>query len=371
MVQQLDRELKNLCRRGVAEGVFPGVAAGMVLGERGNRQTIVRTAGRTGTDGDNRMTVTEDTLFDLASLTKPLATALIIFALIDEGKLSLHDPLTRFIDPGEGRLAEIDLDMLLTHSSGLAAYRPYYQRFRPVVEPGNSDALVRAILADPLEYEPGSECRYSDLGFILLGRVIEQVSGLGLDECFSRYISGPLDLEEDIFFLRLTGSRHRLAGRSIAATENCPWRGRVLTGEVHDEHCWLMDGVSGHAGLFGTVGAVLTMCTRILDQWQGRGESGAHALATGLQRKYRDRTWCRGFDMPSPQGSSGGHLLSRHSIGHLGYTGTSFWIDPEKKVIMVLLSNRVHPDRSNRKIRRFRPRFHDTLLHTVLDRDGR
>jgi len=370
MAQQLDRALKNLCHRGVAEGVFPGVAAGMVLGEKENRQIIVRVAGRTGTDGDNRVAVTEDTLFDLASLTKPLATALIIFALINEGKLSLHDPLARFIDPGEGPLAEIDLDMLLTHSSGLAAYRPYFRRFRPVIEPGNSDALVRAILADPLEYTPASECRYSDLGFILLGRVIEQISGLGLDECFRRYISGPLGLEEDIFFLRLTGSRHRVAGRSIAATEDCPWRGRVLTGEVHDEHCWLMDGVSGHAGLFGTIGAVLTLCTRILDQWQG-GEPGACALVTGLQKKYRDRTWCRGFDTPSTQGSSGGQLLSPHSIGHLGYTGTSFWIDPQNKVIMVLLSNRVHPDRGNRKIRRFRPRFHDTLLRTVLDREGR
>lgn len=368
MVQQLDRMLKNLCLEGVAQGVFPGVAAGVAVGGKGSRQTVVRVAGRTGIDSDNRPAVAKDTLFDLASLTKPLATTLIVFSLIGEGKLALHDPLGRFFALAEESWEEIDLDMLLTHSAGLAPYRPYFRRFGPTGEPGGGDALVRAILADPLEYEPGSECRYSDLGFILLGRIIEQVSGLRLDECFRRYVSGPLGLEDDIFFLPLTGShRQRITGRSIAATERCPWRGRVLTGEVHDEHCWLMNGVSGHAGLFGTIGAVLTLCSEILDRWQGRGEAGDDILASGLRKKYRGRTWCRGFDTPSPQGSSGGHLLSPASVGHLGYTGTSFWIDPEKRVVMVLLSNRVHPDRANRKIRQFRPGFHDALLRTLFD----
>ncbi len=362
LVQQLDSTLENLCLQGVAEGVFPGVAAAIAWRENaGQWQRLVRVAGRTRTDGEK---VSRGTLFDLASLTKPLATSLILFALVDEGRLSLDDRLALFFERRDEQGKRIDLDMLLTHSSGLAPYREYFREFRPEITAGGNDALVDRILADPLQYEPGSRCLYSDLGFILLGRVIEQVRGMGLDECFRRYVSGRLGLEDEIFFLPLAGSGRRLQAGRVAATEDCPWRGRVLQGEVHDEHCWLMGGVSGHAGLFGTIDAVLTLCCDILERWQGRGEG--ETLRWALRRKYRDQTWCRGFDTPSPGASSGGSLLSPDSVGHLGYTGTSFWIDPEKEVIIVLLSNRVHPSRENRLIRTFRPRFHDTLLRTLL-----
>ncbi len=367
LVQQLDSALEKLCLQGVSEGVFPGVAAGIAWREKSGRwQRVVRTAGRTRTEGGKGPPVTRDTLFDLASLTKPLATALIIVALADEGRLSTDDRLALFFGLEDESWHNIDLDMLLTHSSGLAPYNHYYREFSPGIDPAAGEAIVRRILTGPLLYEPGTECRYSDLGFILLGRVIEQVTGMDLDECFRKYVSARTGLEDEIFYLPLGVPGQQARVRNMAATENCPWRGRVLQGEVHDEHCWLMGGVSGHAGLFGTVDAVLTLCVHILDRWQGRGEQPAgDTLQLALRKKYGDRTWCRGFDTPSPEGSSGGSLLSADSVGHLGYTGTSFWIDPEKEVIIVLLSNRVHPTRENILIRRFRPRFHDVLLQTL------
>lgn len=368
MWQELDSSLKKLCVQGVASGVFPGVAAGVAVGLGAGRRRVVQVAGRTRTEGGKGPQVTRDTLFDLASLTKPLATALVLFALVHEARIALTDPLALFFDIKDTAKKGIDLDMLLSHSSGLAPYRPYYQEFDPMIKPGCGDALLSRILADPLLYEPGTGCCYSDLGFILLGRVIARVTGMGLDECFRTYVSARLGLEKDISFLPVSRSGQRIRTRLVAATENCPWRRRVLAGEVHDEHCWLMDGVSGHAGLFGTVDAVLTLCGHILDQWlRGRGDLPVgDILSRALRRKHAAHTWCRGFDTPSAEGSSGGTLLARDSVGHLGYTGTSFWIDPQQEMVMVLLSNRVHPSRENRLIREFRPRFHDTLLRTVL-----
>ncbi len=367
MLQQLDSQLENLCAAGVRDGVFPGVAAGIAMGGKGRRRTVVRVAGTTRIGQGKGKRVERTTLFDLASLTKPLATALVLFSLADRRLIGLNDPLSAFFDPEAGWEKDVDLDMLLTHSAGLTPYRPYFERFRPRVAPDCGDALLQMILSDPLEYLPGTDCRYSDLGYILLGRVIGQVTGMDLAECFRRHISVPLGLDMEIFYLPVTGPGEDVGGRSVAATEDCPWRGRILQGEVHDEHCWLMNGISGHAGLFGTIDGVLTLCAHILDQWQGRGELyGGDILQRALRRKYRNHTWCRGFDTPSAVGSSGGTLLSRASVGHLGYTGTSFWIDPDREVIVVLLSNRVHPDRKNKKIRRFRPLFHDALMRTVV-----
>ncbi len=164
--------------------------------------------------------------------------------------------------------------------------------------------------------------------------------------------------------------RDKIEKHNIAATERCLWRDRIIQGEVHDEHCFLMGGVAGHAGLFGTLDGVLSLCTHIQKTWKGKKTGlpvDKRILDIALQRKYPDRTWCLGFDTPSTTGyTSAGKYLSKKSVGHLGYTGTSFWIDPEKYTILVLLTNRVHPSRENKKIKEFRPWFHDQVMNFLF-----
>ena len=140
-----------------------------------------------------------------------------------------------------------------------------------------------------------------------------------------------------------------------------------MRAEVHDEHCWLMGGVAGHAGLFGDGQGVLELCYQILSQWvSGHSTySWSHMLKSGLKRRYKEQTWALGFDTPSSVGSSAGKKISPLSVGHLGFTGTSFWIDPEKELVMVLLSNRVHPSRANTKIKKYRPYFHTKIISTL------
>ncbi len=368
--QPLEKTIEPLFERGLAKGVFTAAACA-VFTERGGEKPkrFIKTWGRTkeGKKGEN---VTPNTIFDLASLTKPLCTTLSILCLIDKGVLDWNDSLETLlkteIEPGK---RNIRLDQLLSHSSGLKPYRPYFAGFAPEIKKDNKKKLIKALLEEPLVYEPGSECRYSDLGFMLLGEVVERVSGRQLDSFFNEKIIEPLKIEEeDILFFNALDRKNSKKTENFAATEKCPWRGMVMQGEVHDEHAWLMGGVAGHAGLFGTIRAVLLMTEKILHQWQGQENFTAYSTTTlqrALKKKYSDKTWCMGFDTPTPGGSSGGKYLSPQSVGHLGYTGTSFWIDPEKGLIMILLTNRVHPTRKNEQIRIFRPLFHNTVIECL------
>ena len=364
---QMDTRLVDLLAEGVKKAVFPGGAAAVSWGFGSGRKRSFAVAGIK----DNRYPnepVQRDTFFDLASLSKALSTTLILYSLIEEKKIRLDDTLQTILDrdlPGDKQ--DITVRQLLSHSSGLISYKPYFKQFAPEIIKVNKKVLLRCILAEPLEYEPETDCRYSDPGFILLGHIVKRLTGKALNINFTDRISIPLGLENDIFYMPIAGST--VDQKQFAATEDCPWRGRVMRAEVHDEHCWLMNGVSGHAGLFGRVGGVLTLCETILDQWQGRGEPYCWSgmLAEGLQKQYTNQTWCLGFDSPSRQGSSGGKYLSSQSVGHLGYAGTSFWIDPEKDLIMVLLTNRVHPTRENTKIRQFRPYFHNQIIEGLRE----
>ncbi len=362
--QPLEKPLETLFEKGLAKGVFTAAACA-IFTERGDRPgRLIKTWGRTrkGKKGEN---VTPYTIFDLASLTKPLCTTLSILCLIDQGVLDWSDSLDKLLKTDiETGKRNIRLDQLLSHSSGLKPYRPYFTDFAPEIKKDNKKKLIKALLKEPLAYEPGSECRYSDLGFMLLGEVVERLSGRQLDSFFNEKIIKPLKIEEALFFNALNRNKNKKTEK-FAATEKCPWRGRVIQGEVHDEHAWLMGGVAGHAGLFGTIKAVLLMTEKILCQWRNQENFPAYSTTTlqkALKKKYSDQTWCMGFDTPTPGGSSGGKYISPRSVGHLGYTGTSFWIDPERDLIMILLTNRVYPTRKNEQIRMFRPLFHDTVI---------
>ncbi len=366
----LDQRLDNLFITSLDNKIFSGAAVGISFTLPGseNRVNRVKVYGRISYE-KNADPIRENTFFDIASLTKPLATTLAVLSLIKEKKISWRDPLEKLLSgyvPADKK--KITLEQLLSHSAGLSAYKAYFKRLKLKSTLEHRSTLQSWILGDPLEYEPGTRCCYSDLGFILLGLIVEETTDISLQEYFTHTLAEPLGIEDELFYLPIR--QNKAKKRQFAATENCPWRGHVLQGEVHDEHAWCMGGVAGHAGLFGTVNGVLTATENILDLWQGKKN---HPYLTkddirrALTQKYTHSTWACGFDTPSKRGSTSGRYFSPVSVGHLGYTGTSFWIDPLKDVVVVLLTNRVHPTRENTKIRELRPLFHDTVMECLRE----
>ena len=278
------------------------------------------------------------TPFDLASLTKPLCTTLCTLHLIASGKLHWSQP---GFSPQTPHLPEvknrITIQDILNHSSGLPAYKPYFLEFDPQPSRKNSLHLIQKIENEPLQYPPGTTCLYSDLGFILLGQLLEQTAKIPLDHLFKGTITEPLHLTENLFFVPVGGSVSKDKVR-MAATEDCPWRKKIVQGESHDEHCWLMGGVAGHAGLFGTAAGVLSLCECVLDCWQDRASHPAFSndlLRYALNWKHPKESWRLGFDTPSRGRSSSGRYFSAQSVGHLGFTGTSFWIDPQHNIVEI------------------------------------
>jgi len=364
----LEYHLNFLCQQGVEKEVFPGVVAAVSMGFGKERKRIISSFGKTRLD-TNGATVESTTFFDLASLTKPLATTLLVLYLIEKGVLDLNDryrDITRMKIPADKK--NINIAHLLSHSSGLSPYKPYFELYSPCPGEEKKGQLIHSIIKDPIEYEIGTDCRYSDLGFILLGDILEQLTGQPLDILFKKKISVPLGLQNNIFYLPLP-DKNSHPSMLVAATEQCNWRNRIIQKEVGDEHAFLMGGVAGHAGLFGRINGVTTLLEHVLETWKGRGNRlpiSQSLLNKALQRKYTDRSWCLGFDTPSTGYTSAGKYFSKRSVGHLGYTGTSFWIDPENDCIVVLLTNRVHPSRENNKIREYRPWFHDQIIELLI-----
>jgi CubicO group peptidase (beta-lactamase class C family) len=217
-----------------------------------------------------------------------------------------------------------------------------------------------------LEYEPGTRSVYSDLGFMVLGEVIERVTGLPLDRYCHERIFRPLGLRS-IGFNAAARGLVPVAER-IAPTEDCPWRRRILCGEVHDDNAWAMGGVAGHAGLFASAADVDALAGRLHACWRGEDDVVSRDLVREFWTHPPDgagSTWALGWDTPSPTASSAGTRISRAAVGHLGFTGTSLWIDLERNARVVLLTNRVHPRRDNDRIRAVRPRVHDAVLETL------
>ena len=341
---------------------FPGAVMAVAWGDPRKRKRIIQTYGHTTYSQENP--VDEGTVYDLASLTKPLATTLAILVLLKEGRIQLSDRISDIFPRIGPLLHKISIRDILRHSAGFVAHRPYYLELCVVPKEKRKDALLGLLAAETQAYEPGSTSIYSDLGFMLLGLIVEKKSGQGLAGFFREKIAEPLGIAEQIFYRAAENTQ-----KIIAPTEECPVRKKVLCGEVSDENAHALGGVAGHAGLFGTIGGVLEMGVHLLDQWLGREEHPCY-LASDLRRflirqDIPGSTWALGFDTPSAVGSSGGRYLAPTSVGHLGFTGTSFWIDPTRELVMVLLSNRVHPSRENPRIKEFRPLFHETVMESL------
>jgi beta-N-acetylhexosaminidase len=297
-----------------------------------------------------------DTIYDLASLTKVIATTTMAMILVDEGKLDIQKPVSAFL-PGfkGGAKDKVTVWHLLTHSSGLDWWGPLYKELH------GKDAYLQRIQAMDLVYEPGSKSLYSDLGAVLLGEVLERVAGEPVDVFARRRIFDPLGMKDTLF---RPGSDLRAR---VAPTEVDPWRGRLLQGEVHDENAFALGGVAPHAGLFGTAPDLARFAQMLLNG--GVYEHRRIVSAETVERFTRragvpESSRALGWDTPSA-GSSSGSLFSPRSFGHTGFTGTSLWIDPEKRLFLILLTNRVHPTRENDGIRKARPAIADAVVNAL------
>lgn len=362
-------DLLRLMEAGIAGGVFPGGA--LLVRVRG-KTVHLSFHGRRSLEppGDP---VDAHTCFDLASLTKVLATTPLVLLSIQRGRLELETPVHRVLEEyaGQGR-EPITVRMLLDHSSGLAAWRPYYEKVRSadgeiwLASVKGQEAVRRMVVAEAPEAPPGSRALYSDLNFILLDWILERVNGHPTDVLFAEWLAEPIKLES-LFFVDLKSpvkAARARRGRAFAATERCPWRGRILIGEVHDENTYAMGGVSGHAGLFGTIRDVAAMADAWLDSFLHSGGFFEQGLATQFWQKSEvpGSTRALGFDTPSPRASQAGGLFGPRTVGQLGFTGTSLWIDPDRELIVVLLTNRIHPTRENGAIKQFRPVLHKRVV---------
>jgi CubicO group peptidase (beta-lactamase class C family) len=322
----------------------------------------------------------EDTIFDLSSLTKPLATTTAFLLLVRERKLHLEDRVTRlFHNFGVFGKTHITFRHLLAHTSGLPGWRPYYKEILRIERGGRVNFLCshgakqhvyELIHREKPENDPGKVVTYSDLGFMLLGAAIEEVSGLSLDRFCHERIFKPLGLRSSSFIdLSLVRTRRLVpVTEMIAPTEHCEWRKKTLCGEVHDDNAYAMGGVAGHAGLFASAGDVNGLLSTLRDVYYGKSGFLPQSLlreAISRDRTVPQSTRALGWDTPLPAGSAAGSHFPKNTVGHLGFTGTSVWLDLERAVHVILLSNRVHPSRANDKIKDFRPVIHDLVMEAI------
>ncbi len=386
-----------MCLSAVEEGAAPGLvvlvaAQGQTLFHEafGARQLVPR-----------RLPALPETMYDVASLTKAVATSVLAMQEIGAGRLRLDAKVAALlpefsgrtgaaesdanqngeqgeagaVEPGASELArgDITVGQLLSHSSGLPAHRPFWKQ--AAHSPAERLAIARLAAREPLVYAPGTRAVYSDIGFILLGWLLERLTGARLDVLFQERIAQPLGLAATTF-VSLADSEARawlLGDRSVAATQISAERHGLVLGEVDDLNAFAMGGIAGHAGLFSTAGDLAAIATALITAFRGDGD----LVAPDVIRQFWSpsgvpgSTWRLGWDGPAESGSQAGEKLSRAAVGHLAFTGCSLWIDPVREVVVVLLSNRVHPAvPTDGRFRRLRPALHDAAL-TALGYDGR
>jgi CubicO group peptidase (beta-lactamase class C family) len=370
----LKKHIKKLLEKGILEGVFPCAASGILYSQERERKKIINYCGNAVLFPEKRK-VKKNDYFDLASLTKPFATTMAILCLVRMKKIDLDEKLSSLVEINiKDEKKEITTRQLLSHSAGFPAHREYFKVLKNIPPKKKADHLVTLLLQEKLEYKPGARSVYSDLGFMLLGKIIEKKGGCSLADFVEKKVLKPANLEKKIFFNPIDAVNKRKKQTAFVATENCSWRKKILCGEVHDDNCYAMGGIAGHSGLFGNIEGVTAYAGLILDMWQGREihpniENKDVRVFLRPQANIPGSSWALGFDTPAESGSSSGKYFSPRSVGHLGFTGTSFWIDPERDIVVVLLTNRVHPDRKNTKIKRYRPRFHDNVLEKIFNQE--
>jgi CubicO group peptidase (beta-lactamase class C family) len=342
---------RAVLRRALDERAFP--AAVVEVGTAS--ETVWREAfGRLTFDADAPVT-REDTIFDLASLTKVLATTPMMMQQVERGPLGLDDRVGQYLAAWRGAdRDDVTIRDLLAHCGGLTAYLPFFRDHSGRAE------FERAICSLPLEYPPRTRSIYSDLGFILLAFILEDVGVAPLDDRFATLLD-QMGIVERLQFNPPPQWR-----RDTAPTEQDPWRGRLLSAEVHDENAWALGGAAGHAGLFGTSAAVGAYARHLLQILDGRTGAFSRPTLTAFIARRTDipgSSRALGWDTMLPT-SSCGTRMSPRAFGHTGFTGTSLWIDPDRGIYIVMLTNRVHPSRANERIKHVRPAVHDAILES-------
>ncbi|HEX3868646.1 MAG TPA: serine hydrolase [Gemmatimonadaceae bacterium] len=326
-------KIDHVIERGIAAGGYPGAA--VVVGRRG-AAVWEKAFGRLSWENSSPSVDADNTIYDLASLTKVVGTTTALMVLYDEGKIHLDDPVSLYIPEFSGGAKDrVTLRMLLEHRSGLPAGRDLW---RTAHSPEEARAQV---ISTPLGCEPGRCYEYSDLGADMLGFVVEAVSGERLDQFLQERVFGPLGMT-DTFFRPADSLKAR-----VAPTEDHPPRGYPLQGEVHDENAFALGGVAGHAGLFSTANDLSVFAQMMLDGGEFNGQRIIADSTIALFTKRAAGTRALGWDTCGGSGSCG-QYLGENAYGHTGFTGTSLWIDPEREMFVVLLTNRVHDARAKR-----------------------
>jgi len=353
------RPAYEVIERGVKNKAFPG--ATLAVGFRG--KVAIHAFGKLSYDAKSP-TVKPTTMYDIASLTKVVATTTLVAKLVEGDfavPLDLDAKIERYLPewasgPQPEWRHRVTVRHLLTHTSGLPAFKEYWRTSK-----GKQDTLAR-IFAEPLEYEPGTKEIYSDLGIILMAEIIERLTGRKLDDLANSFIFSPLGMKDSMY------KPPKKLWPQIAPTEfDKNLRHRLVLGEVHDENAFAIGGVSGHAGVFSTAPDLAAFCQMLLN-------GGVYAHQRILRRgtvaqfttpqQLSGGTRTLGWAIPTPGGLSGNYF-SAHSFGHTGFTGTSIWIDPDRQLFVVLLTNRVHPTRENQKIQQVRRDLHDAIMQAL------
>jgi CubicO group peptidase (beta-lactamase class C family) len=354
--------LDDLLAQAIAAERFPGAVA---LAAKGD-EVVWRAAGGRARLRPDTEDMTPDTVFDLASLTKPLATATVAMVLNGAGRLDLDWRLDQVL--GSGWLPPVKTGItvrhLLTHSSGLPALVDFHRQLFLTPPLLRRPSLMEKVFETDLSSAPGTAEEYSDVGFLALQTVIESAAEKNLDELFAALVAEPLGLKT-MGFRPFDPEADPEPAPGVAATWDDPERG-LCWGRVEDENAYFLGGVAGHAGLFGDAADVHRVLAALLSTWHGR--KVAYFEPAVVREFFRQQEivpgsdWALGFDTPAAEGSSSGGGFSPQSVGHTGYTGTAFWMDLPAGVIGVLLTNRTHPDRAHEAdIKAFRPEFFRAL----------
>lgn len=348
--QLLETELKT--------ETFPGAVLGIMNSEKLVYKKAFGLAQKVPKDSAREMQL--DTIFGLASLTKVIVTTSSIMKLIEMGKINLYDYLRKYFPELPEDKEEITIYHLLTHSSGFQAIVKLWDKKLDYQQ------KIKYILDLPLENEIGKVVNYSDPNFILLGELVQRVSGQNLNEFSQNQIFKPLNMKNTAY--KPLSNLKGITKNKIAAAEYCSFRDRMIVGEVHDENCYALGEISGHAGLFSNLNDLSKFVRMLLNMGSYNGKK----ILSELTVKTMIKSWTEnlnqnralGWDLINNFRSSGGVLFSDKTFGHTGFTGTSIWIDPELKLGVIFLTNRVHPSRDNVQIISLRPRLHNLIAAT-------
>jgi serine-type D-Ala-D-Ala carboxypeptidase len=371
--------ITQIVNQAVGESVFPG---GVVLLGRNDQIVFWRAFGNRAVEGlpDVKVSpVLPDMVYDVGQLTRSVVTATLMMKLQESGKVALDDRVSRYLQTfGVFGKSGVTIGQLLAHCAGLAAVSPFYEELQKqntssrmgiMASKGARDMVVNSINRSQLKYAPGTRQFESDNGFILLGELVELLTGMSLEKAAFKHVFRPLGMKSssyiDLSILRRRG--YTAVEDIIAPTEACSWRKKVLCGEVMDDNAWAMGGISGHSGLFSTAMDLHAFAAGILQAYRGEGEFLQASTVRRFWRmtEAREEQMCYGWDVPRKENGLAACQFSNRAIGADSSTGCSLWIEPKEGLQIILLTNSAHPNRSEKKMRGFRPVFFDAALQAL------